>query len=82
MDAFFRVADKAILSSSSLTALPTFSLPHRQIRDDLISMFKITHGLQEFPIGSIVAHPTCTGLLSHIYVLLGTGAVSLGLEAP
>ncbi len=30
-------------------------------------MFKITHGLLEFPMASTFAHPTCKGLRGHAY---------------
>ncbi len=42
-----------------------FCLTHRQICVDLISMFKITHGLLEFPMESTFAHPTREGLRGH-----------------
>ncbi len=44
-----------------------FSLTHRRIRGDLISMFKITHGLLEFPMESSFTHPTRTGLRGLAY---------------
>ncbi len=44
-----------------------FSLTHRRIRGDLISMFKITHGLLEFPVESNVTHPTRKGQRGHTY---------------
>ncbi len=51
----------------ALQQLRLFSLTHRRIRGDLISMFKITHGLLEFPLESNVTHPTCKGQRGHAY---------------
>ncbi len=45
--------------------LRLFSLTHRRICGDLISMFKITHGLLEFPIESIFTYPVRKGLQDH-----------------
>ncbi len=39
--------------------------PHT--RGDLIAMFKIIHGLLEFPMTSTFAHPTRKGLRGHAY---------------
>ncbi len=52
---------------AALQQLLLFSLPHWQIRGDLISMFKTTHGLLETPMGSTVAHPTRKRLRGHTY---------------
>ncbi len=41
------------------------SLTHRQIRGDLISMFKINHGLLESPLESTFTNPTLKGLRDH-----------------
>ncbi len=43
---------------AALTQLRLFSLTHRRIRGDLITMFKITHGLLEFPMESTFVYPT------------------------
>ncbi len=43
---------------TALKQLRLFSLAHRRIRGDLIAMFKITHGLLEFPMASNFAHLT------------------------
>ncbi len=50
-----------------LQQLRLFSLTHRQIRGDLLFMFKITHGLLEFPMVSTVTHPTRKELRGHDY---------------
>ncbi len=50
---------------ASLKQLHLFSLTHRRIRGDLMAMFKITHGLLEFPMASTFAHPTHKGLRDH-----------------
>ncbi len=47
-----------------------FSFTHRRIRGDLIAMFKITHGVLEFPMASTFAHPTRKGLRAHAYKFL------------
>ncbi len=52
---------------AALKQLRLFSRTHRRIRGDLIAMFKITHGLLEFPMASIFAHPTRKGLYGHAY---------------
>ncbi len=43
---------------AGLKELRLFSLTHRRIRGGLISMFKSTHGLLEFPLESTFAQPT------------------------
>ncbi len=43
------------------------SLTHRRIRGDLIAMFKITHGLLEFPMESTFTHPSREVLRGHAY---------------
>ncbi len=43
---------------AALKQLRLFSFTHRRIRGDLIAMFRITHGLLEFPVSSTFAHPT------------------------
>ncbi len=52
---------------AALKQLRLFSLTHRRICGYPISMFKITHGLLEFPMGSTFAHPTRKGLRGHAY---------------
>ncbi len=52
---------------AALQQLQLFSLTHRQIRGDLASMFKITHGLLEFPMDFTFIHPTRKGLCGHAY---------------
>ncbi len=52
---------------AALKQLSLFSFTHRRIRGDLIAMFKITHGLLEFPMASTFAHPTRKGLRCHAY---------------
>ncbi len=47
--------------------LRLFSLTHRRIRGDLISMFNINHGSLEFPIESTFTHPTRKVLRGHDY---------------
>ncbi len=47
--------------------LRLLSLTHRRIRGDLVAMFKITHGLLEFPMALTFAHPTRKGLRGHAY---------------
>ncbi len=55
------------LYEAALIQLRLFSLTHRRIRGDLIVMFKITHGLLEFPMASTYTHPTREGLRGHAY---------------
>ncbi len=43
---------------AALIQLRIFSLTHRRIRGDLIAMFKITHGLLEFPMETTFVYPT------------------------
>ncbi len=52
---------------AALQQLRIFSLTHRRIRGDLNSMFKITHGLLEFPMESTFTHPADKGLRGHAY---------------
>ncbi len=52
---------------AALKQLRLFSLTHQRIRGDLIAMFRITHGLLEFPVASTFAHPTRKGLRGHAY---------------
>ncbi len=52
---------------AALKQLRLFSLTHRRIRWDLIVMFKITHGLLEFPVASIFVNPTRQGLRGHAF---------------
>ncbi len=51
---------------AALKQLRLFSITHRRIRD-LISMFKITHGLLEFPMASTFVYPTRQGLRGHAF---------------
>ncbi len=52
---------------AALKQLRLFSFTHRRIRADLISMFKISHGLLEFPMASTFAHLSRKGLRGHAY---------------
>ncbi len=52
---------------AALIQLRLFSLTHRRIRGDLITMFKITHGLLEFPMESTFVYPTRQGLRGHAF---------------
>ncbi len=52
---------------AALKQLRLFSLTYRLIRGDLISMFKITHGLLEFSMEFTFAHPNRKGLRGHAY---------------
>ncbi len=52
---------------AALQQLRLFFLTHRRIRGDLISMFKITYGLLEFPMESTFTHPSRKGLRGHAY---------------
>ncbi len=52
---------------AALKQLCPFSLTHRRIRGDLITMFRITHGLLEFSMASNFANPTRKGLRGHDY---------------
>ncbi len=47
---------------AALKQLRPFSLTQRRIRGELIAMFKITHGLLEFPMKSTFVHSTRKGL--------------------
>ncbi len=50
---------------TALQWLQLFSLIRRRIRDDLICMYKIMHGLLNFPCDAAFAAPTCIGLRGH-----------------
>ncbi len=50
--------EKIVKSLRCMKQLRLFSLTHRQTRGDLLFMFKITHGLLEFPMDSTFTHPT------------------------
>ncbi len=52
---------------AALKQLRLFPLTHRRIRGDLIAMFKVTHGLLEFPMASTFAHLTRKVLRGHAY---------------
>ncbi len=52
---------------AALIQLRLFSLTHRRLRGDLIAMFKITHGLLEFPMASTFVYPTRKGLRGHAF---------------
>ncbi len=52
---------------ADLKQLRLFSLTRWRIRGDLIAMFKIAHGLLEFPMSSTFAHLTHKGLRGHAY---------------
>ncbi len=52
---------------AALKQFRLFSLTHRRIRGDLIAMFKITHGLLEFPMASTFVYPTRQGLRGHTF---------------
>ncbi len=52
---------------SALQQLRLFSLTHRRICGDQISMFKITHGLLALPVESTFTHPTRKWLRGHAY---------------
>ncbi len=54
---------------AALKQLRLFSITHRRIHGDLIGMFRITHGLLEFPMAFVFAHPTRKGLRGHAYKL-------------
>ncbi len=56
-----------VLYEAALEQLRLFSLTHRRIHGDLLAIFKITHGLLEFPIAYNFAHPTHKGLRGHAY---------------
>ncbi len=53
--------------AAALQRLRLFCLSHRRVHGDLISMFKITPGLPEFPMQSKFTHPTLSGLHSYAY---------------
>ncbi len=48
-------------------SLPSLISCLQGLRDDQISMFKITHCLLDFPMESTFTHPTCTWLRGHAY---------------
>ncbi len=50
-----------------LQHLRLFSLTHRRIREDLISIFRITYELLEFPVESTFTHPTRKKLRGRAY---------------
>ncbi len=52
---------------AALKQLRPFSLTHRRILGDLITMLRITHGLLEFSMASNFAHRTRKGLRGHDY---------------
>ncbi len=52
---------------TALQRLPLFSLVRRRIRGDLICMYKIMHGLLDFPCNAVFAASTCTGLRGHTF---------------
>ncbi len=52
---------------TALQQLRLFFLTHRRIRGDLISMFKITHGLLKFHMESTCTRPIRKGLRGHAY---------------
>ncbi len=56
-----------VLYETALKQLRLFSLTHWRIRGDPIAMFKITHGLVEFPMAPTFAHPTRKGLRGHAH---------------
>ncbi len=52
---------------AALVQLRLFSLARRRIRGDLKAMFKITHGLLEFPMATTFVYPTRQGLRGHVF---------------
>ncbi len=56
-----------VLYEIAFYQLRLFSLFQRRIRGHLMSMFRIIHGLLEFPMESIFIHPTRTGLRVHAH---------------
>ncbi len=52
---------------AALKQLRLFSLTQRRTRLDLIAIFKITHGLLEFPMASAFVYPTRQGLRGHTF---------------
>ncbi len=50
---------------TALQRLQLFSLIRRRIRGDLICMYKIMHGLLNFPCDTVFAAPTRIGLRGH-----------------
>ncbi len=58
---------RRVAYEAALQQLRLFSLEHQRIRGDLISMFKITHGLLKFPMESAFTHPPHKGLRDHTY---------------
>ncbi len=56
-----------ILYEADLKQLRLFSRTHQKSHGDLIAMFKITHGLLEFPMEPTFAHPIRKELRDHTY---------------
>ncbi len=52
---------------AALQQLRLFSLNHRRIHGDLITMFRIASSLLDYTTESIFTHPTCSGLLNYPY---------------
>ncbi len=52
---------------TALQRLQLFSLVRRGIHDDLICMYKIMHGLLDFPCDAVFAAPTRIGLRGHTF---------------
>ncbi len=52
---------------AALKQLRLSSLTNRRIRGDLKGMFKIIHGLLEFPMASTFVNPTRQGLRGHAF---------------
>ncbi len=52
---------------TALQRLRFFSLVRRRIRGDLICMYRIMHGLLDFPCETVFAAPTRIGLRSHTF---------------
>ncbi len=50
---------------TALQRLQLFSLVRRSIRGDLICMYKMMHGLLDFPCDAVFAAPTPIGLRGH-----------------
>ncbi len=67
---------------AALKQLRLFSLTHRRIRGDLIAMFKITHGLLEFPKETTFVYPPRKGLRGHAFKLTNSDAVRAVANSP
>ncbi len=52
---------------SSLQRLRLFSLVRRRIRGDLIFMYKLMHGLLDFPCDAVFAAPPALGFEVHTF---------------